>query len=106
MIERRPENVALATEQALAAERPGLLQDADDIERNVILEALTYHQGNRTDTAKALGISIRTLRTSWRIIAGLASTSEKFCGRGRGAIPACPADFSGWFGDICRWAKL
>lgn len=34
----------------------------DDIERTVILEALHYHQGNRTHTAKALGISIRTLR--------------------------------------------
>ena len=34
----------------------------DDIERNVILEALEYHQGNRTHTARALGISIRTLR--------------------------------------------
>lgn len=34
----------------------------DDIERTVIVEALTYHQGNRTHTAKALGISIRTLR--------------------------------------------
>ncbi len=34
----------------------------DDIERNVIIEALGYHQGNRTHTAKALGISIRTLR--------------------------------------------
>jgi len=34
----------------------------DDIERNVIIEALKYHQGNRTHTAKALGISIRTLR--------------------------------------------
>lgn len=34
----------------------------DDIERGVILEALNYHQGNRTHTAKALGISIRTLR--------------------------------------------
>jgi two-component system response regulator FlrC len=34
----------------------------DDIERTVILEALEYHQGNRTHTAKALGISIRTLR--------------------------------------------
>ncbi len=34
----------------------------DDIERNVILEALRYHNGNRTHTAKALGISIRTLR--------------------------------------------
>lgn len=34
----------------------------DDIEKNVILEALKYHNGNRTHTAKALGISIRTLR--------------------------------------------
>jgi transcriptional regulator with PAS, ATPase and Fis domain len=34
----------------------------DDIERRVILEALSYHQGNRTHTARALGISIRTLR--------------------------------------------
>lgn len=32
------------------------------IERNVILEALKYHSGNRTHTARALGISIRTLR--------------------------------------------
>lgn len=34
----------------------------DDIERSVILTALEYHKGNRTHTAKALGISIRTLR--------------------------------------------
>ncbi len=34
----------------------------DDIERNVILDALKYHNGNRTHTARALGISIRTLR--------------------------------------------
>jgi transcriptional regulator with PAS, ATPase and Fis domain len=34
----------------------------DDIERNVILTALSYHSGNRTHTARALGISIRTLR--------------------------------------------
>jgi len=34
----------------------------NDIERLVILQALQYHQGNRTHTAKALGISIRTLR--------------------------------------------
>lgn len=34
----------------------------DQIEKNVILDALKYHQGNRTHTAKALGISIRTLR--------------------------------------------
>jgi transcriptional regulator with PAS, ATPase and Fis domain len=34
----------------------------DDIEKTVILEALQYHRGNRTHTARALGISIRTLR--------------------------------------------
>lgn len=34
----------------------------DDIERSVILQALKYHDGNRTHTARALGISIRTLR--------------------------------------------
>ncbi|MBC7387210.1 MAG: sigma 54-interacting transcriptional regulator [Cryobacterium sp.] len=34
----------------------------NDIERMVILQALDYHQGNRTHTARALGISIRTLR--------------------------------------------
>jgi len=34
----------------------------DDIERKVIIDALQYHNGNRTHTAKALGISIRTLR--------------------------------------------
>ncbi len=34
----------------------------NDIERLVILQALQYHQGNRTHTAKALAISIRTLR--------------------------------------------
>jgi len=34
----------------------------DQIEKNVILDALKYHQGNRTHTARSLGISIRTLR--------------------------------------------
>jgi transcriptional regulator with PAS, ATPase and Fis domain len=62
VIERRGD-FALASELAAAADRawmPG--KTLNDIERNVILEALKYHQGNRTHTAKALGISIRTLR--------------------------------------------
>lgn len=47
--------------QALATGwKPG--KTLDEIERSVILEALKFHQGNRTHTAKALGISIRTLR--------------------------------------------
>ena len=47
-----------------ASEKQGWLPGTtlDDIEQRVILEALTYHSGNRTHTAKALGISIRTLR--------------------------------------------
>jgi two-component system response regulator FlrC len=45
---------------SLAPWAPG--KTLDEIERTVILEALQYHKGNRTHTAKALGISIRTLR--------------------------------------------
>jgi len=45
---------------ALSSWSPG--QTLNDIERHVILRALDYHQGNRTHTARALGISIRTLR--------------------------------------------
>jgi two-component system response regulator FlrC len=63
VVERRSENALISAEMAAAAERswsPG--KTLDDIERNVILEALTYHSGNRTHTARALGISIRTLR--------------------------------------------
>jgi two-component system response regulator FlrC len=40
--------------------KPG--RTLDEIERTVILEALKHFSGNRTHTAKALGISIRTLR--------------------------------------------
>lgn len=62
-IERRPvsgqsvEKSLIKTDQNWA---PG--KTLDDIERDVILEALQYHHGNRTHTANALGISIRTLR--------------------------------------------
>jgi two-component system response regulator FlrC len=62
-LERRPEAMAIAAEIAMATDKswaPG--KTLDDIERSVIIEALTYHSGNRTHTAKALGISIRTLR--------------------------------------------
>ena len=34
----------------------------DEIERAVILRSLQHHNGNRTHTARELGISIRTLR--------------------------------------------
>ncbi len=63
-IERRPGNATMAEQMAEAAVRGGWTpgRTLDDIERTVIIEALQYHQGNRTHTAKALGISIRTLR--------------------------------------------
>ncbi len=54
-------NGAAGASQLIAAPWiPG--QTLDLIERKVILDALEYHKGNRTHTAKALGISIRTLR--------------------------------------------
>lgn len=66
-IERRAVSSTLDLTGSLAAGAseknpwaPG--ETLNDIERMVILQALNYHQGNRTHTAKALGISIRTLR--------------------------------------------
>jgi len=62
-IERREISGSLAEKMAAGTEKnwlPG--KTLDDIERTVILEALEYHNGNRTHTARALGISIRTLR--------------------------------------------
>ncbi|MGZ3688463.1 MAG: sigma-54 interaction domain-containing protein [Bdellovibrionota bacterium] len=62
-LDRRDGNAEIAEAMAAGTERnwaPG--RTLDDIERNVILEALEYHHGNRTHTARALGISIRTLR--------------------------------------------
>jgi two-component system response regulator FlrC len=62
-IQRRADSPFIAAEAAMVSDKswaPG--KTLDDIERNVILEALTYHSGNRTHTARALGISIRTLR--------------------------------------------
>jgi two-component system, response regulator FlrC len=57
---RMPEMDEDALVQASKSWEPG--RTLDDIEKSVILEALKYHQGNRTHTARALGISIRTLR--------------------------------------------
>jgi transcriptional regulator with PAS, ATPase and Fis domain len=69
-IERRSVSVsdpqALVEEQNASAALPAAPwspgQTLNDIERTVILDALEYHKGNRTHTARALGISIRTLR--------------------------------------------
>jgi two-component system response regulator FlrC len=67
VIERRMRSETISLSASLANNgsdknpwSPG--ETLNDIERMVILQALTYHQNNRTHTAKALGISIRTLR--------------------------------------------
>jgi DNA-binding NtrC family response regulator len=38
------------------------VHDLHEIEKEVILKNLKFYKGNRTHTAKALAISIRTLR--------------------------------------------
>jgi two-component system, response regulator FlrC len=62
-IERQSKSLdgaVLSGEIDLSGWAPG--RTLDQIEKNVILDALKYHEGNRTHTAKSLGISIRTLR--------------------------------------------
>jgi two-component system response regulator FlrC len=56
--------LSLANSAEILSERSSWIpgKTLNDIERNVILQALDYHKGNRTHTARALGISIRTLR--------------------------------------------
>ena len=61
-IERRTSQAQLQEALAIAEGGWSPGRTLDDIEKKVIIEALKYHQGNRTHTARALGISIRTLR--------------------------------------------
>jgi two-component system response regulator FlrC len=59
-IQVAPEARTSAVSSSETSWKPG--RTLDEIERNVILEALKHFDSNRTHTAKALGISIRTLR--------------------------------------------
>ena len=59
-IQAAPESRQASSAGNDSAWKPG--KTLDEIERNVILEALKHFDSNRTHTAKALGISIRTLR--------------------------------------------
>ncbi|TVQ78244.1 MAG: sigma-54-dependent Fis family transcriptional regulator [Bradymonadales bacterium] len=56
-LERRPSRDRLSQEGA----QPNT-QSIKEMEREVILESLRAHHGNRTHTARALGMSLRTLR--------------------------------------------
>ncbi len=58
--EHLPTRVRAAAEHPAAAE-PAELERLDEIERQAILQALRQHDSNRTETARALGISRRTL---------------------------------------------
>jgi DNA-binding NtrC family response regulator len=53
---------APARAAAKAATRALVGRSVADVERSLILHTLDYCQGNRTHTARMLGISIRTLR--------------------------------------------
>lgn len=59
-IQRSATALGQRMEAEAAGWEPG--KTLNDIERDVILRALQYHNGNRTHTARALAISIRTLR--------------------------------------------
>jgi DNA-binding NtrC family response regulator len=59
-IQATPESRQSQASSSETAWKPG--RTLDEIERSVILEALKHFDGNRTHTAKALAISIRTLR--------------------------------------------
>jgi two-component system response regulator FlrC len=59
-IQAAPESRQASASSSETSWKPG--RTLDEIERNVILEALKHFDSNRTHTAKALGISIRTLR--------------------------------------------
>jgi two-component system response regulator FlrC len=60
--------VPLAFDNANPNAHPGVLvamfvgRTVADVERHLILDTLDYCKGNRTHSAKILGISIRTLR--------------------------------------------
>ena len=59
-----PDHLPAKLREAARSATPVLTQDAhtmDEIERTAILAALKQHQSNRTETAKALGISRRSL---------------------------------------------
>lgn len=58
--EHLPARVRAAVEQATPAAVPDA-QRLEEIERQAIMQALREHQDNRTETAKALGISRRAL---------------------------------------------
>lgn len=58
--EHLPARVRAAAEQSKTSE-PADLERLDEIERQAILQALRQHDSNRTETARALGISRRAL---------------------------------------------
>ncbi|MCO5052349.1 MAG: sigma-54 dependent transcriptional regulator [Verrucomicrobiae bacterium] len=58
--EHLPARVRAAVEQAAPTTLPDA-QRLEEIERHAIFQALREHQGNRTETARALGISRRAL---------------------------------------------
>jgi len=46
-------------------------QTVEEVERELVLRTLANHRGNRTTAARALGISVRTLRNKIRVYTAL-----------------------------------
>lgn len=59
-----PGSAAAAAYHATMYEPSG--QTVEEVERELVLRTLASHRGNRTTAARALGISVRTLRNKIR----------------------------------------
>ncbi len=55
---------------------PGMKMD--EVERNVIVAALKYYRGNRTQAANSLGLSLRTIVTKIKLYREAGITVPEF----------------------------
>lgn len=63
------------TPAPLMAPAQGKIMTLEEVERNMIRQALEQHTGNRTHAANALGISVRTLRNKLQLYRELEQSS-------------------------------
>lgn len=64
-----PKHISPATQAGRAGEESDVNlvgRTVEEVERTLVLQTLSHHRGNRTYSARALGISVRTLRNKIR----------------------------------------